>query len=113
MAPTLTLGEQLCPAQPTAEQESQDGIVAFALEALPVRQRNQFLRLLPGQPVADAVSAPGRAFHIVDGSGSIPIRSTNQAAAESSKEPLLSIFIFMLRECFHAVRTDASPPERG
>ncbi len=65
----LHLGDQLRPAQPTAEEESQDGIIAFALEALPVRQRKQFLRLLPGEPVADAVATPGRAFHIVDGSG--------------------------------------------
>jgi hypothetical protein len=64
----LHLGEQLCPEQPTAEQEGQDGLVAFALEALPVRQRKQFLRLLPGQPIADAVPPPRRAFHIVDGS---------------------------------------------
>src|SRR6202453_519073 len=52
----LHLGNQLRPTQPAAEEESQDGIVAFALEALPVRQRKQFLRLLPGEPVADAVA---------------------------------------------------------
>jgi hypothetical protein len=42
----LHLGDQLRPAQPTTEEESHDGIVAFALEALPVRQRKQFLGLL-------------------------------------------------------------------
>src|ERR1700727_293929 len=35
----LHLRDQLRPSQPTTEQKSQDGIVAFALEALPVRER--------------------------------------------------------------------------
>jgi hypothetical protein len=56
----LYLGDEFRPSQPTAEQESQDGIIAFALEALTVGQREQFLRLLPGEPVADAVPTPGR-----------------------------------------------------
>ena len=42
------------------------------------------------------------------------IRSTYQTAAESRqrRKPQLGlffIFMFMLRECFYAVRTDASP----
>jgi hypothetical protein len=46
----------------------------MAKSRLPLRlsrvgQRKQFLHLLPCKPVADAITAPGRAFHIVDGSG--------------------------------------------
>jgi hypothetical protein len=42
--------------------------VAFALEALLFRERKQFLGLLPGQLVADAIPTPGRTLHIVNGS---------------------------------------------
>ena len=44
----LHLGDQLCPAQPTAEEESQDGIVAFALEALAVRAARAVPAPAPG-----------------------------------------------------------------
>jgi hypothetical protein len=65
----LYLGDEFRPSQPAAKQESQDGIVAFAFEAFAVGQREQFLRLIPGEPIADAVPTPWRTFHIVDGSG--------------------------------------------
>ena len=44
----LHFGNQLRPAQPTTEQESQDGIVAFALEALPVRAAKAVPAPAPG-----------------------------------------------------------------
>jgi hypothetical protein len=68
----LHLGDKFFPSPPAAEEENQDGIVAFALEALRFRQGKQFLGLLPGRPVADAIPTPGRTLHIVNGSSFLP-----------------------------------------
>jgi hypothetical protein len=74
----LHLGDQLRPLQAATEEESQDGIVAFALEALPVRQGKQFPRLLPGKPVADALPMRGAPF--------TPLMAASVSVATSSAE---------------------------
>jgi hypothetical protein len=79
MSPTLTLQTSSVRLQRAAEEESQDGIIAFAFQAFAVAQRQQFLRLLPDQPIADAVPRRGA-----------PLRSLMAAATSAAINPTIT-----------------------
>src|SRR6202043_1963720 len=49
-------GGKFLPAQSAADQESNDDIIAFALEGRAIRHREQFLRLFTSKPVAQPSS---------------------------------------------------------